>query len=214
MRDKEILTIMMQINSLNPGVWMNAKLRLNPDNCAFVILPGPRSHNYREENGCEIWLSLQKREVSSKLLIAGIREEPKIKKDDILKIIGKKNEMNLFLKDSAEHTKEQMQWVLDTLENEMPRVQHIVLSTAIYHLPRGFLTLLKEMINRRLDHIVSTVPLFDTMNPERDFTGIKETGGNGIEGEIDRIVEYQKKGDVATIREYLEYMKIRLNLFH
>ncbi|MBI4057877.1 YdcF family protein [Candidatus Microgenomates bacterium] len=206
---KDIATAMIQINGLSP---FNLKRRPLALQTAFLILPGPRDHEYREKEGIRLYRSWREQNIVKYLMVSGTNEEPSLSYDTMQQLTEGISSSDIFFEQKARHTKDQMEWASDTLHNRLPHVNHVILSTAAYHLPRGFLTLLQTIKDREQQLMLSTAPVYDRYDPSRDFTGFAQTGSTGILGEIERIRDYQKTGDVATLETYLHYLKWRLSL--
>jgi len=204
--EQNIATMMIQINGLSP-FFLND---IPPaEKTAILILPGPRDHSYREEQGIRIW---KKNKLAKYLLVAGTNESPAITIEDIRGLCGVSTGFsNLFFCRKAKNTKEQMEWALSMLENYIPTtVEHIIVSTAAYHAPRCFLTFLASVTAKDKRLIISCLPVYNPEKPDTDYFGLARTGNTGIEGELKRIIEYQKNGDVASLDDYLNYLKWRL----
>lgn len=105
----------------------------------------------------------------------------------------------------AHHTKEQGEWIAATARDL--NIKSIALVVPPYHLPRAYLTFVKCF--EQLGIEVALFPLPVHVAPS---TRAPETGLNSwqyVPGEMERIVKYQEKGDVATYEElqgYLEWL--------
>ena len=104
---------------------------------------------------------------------------------------------------NAAHTKEQAEWVYERVMSL--GIQSLALFASPFHCLRAYLTLLKTFI----DHEKNDVILIPAPTPVAPTRFIPENGRNGWEfvpGEVERIVQYQEKGDVATYEELNWYL--------
>lgn len=200
-----IVTAMVQINGLSPFTTHN---RIHARDTSLLILPGPRDHNYREAEGIRLWKMWRAEGLVRHLLVAGTSEMPPLTRENVTDLCGEDPGDCLHFVQKARHTPDQMEWTLNIADNI--GLGHLIISTAAYHLPRGFLTALKTMAGRGMRLVLSAAPVYDPDDPSRDFVGFLHTGGIGLQGEVERIVKYQEAGQVATIEEYLTYLKWRL----
>lgn len=110
---------------------------------------------------------------------------------------------NVWAQDHARHTKDQAEWVV--AKTQELHIGSLALFVSPYHLTRAYLTLLKTFINLKVAPI-QIIPVPVAISPD---TIIPETGTDAwemIAGEDRRILDYQKKGDVATLPELKEYL--------
>lgn len=105
----------------------------------------------------------------------------------------------------AEHTKEQTDWVCKKVQEL--GIKSIALFASPYHIVRAYLTLLKSVLNMESENFLPIIPV---PTPVAPGTIIPETGTSAWEmvpGEVKRIIEYQKKGDVASLGELKDYIE-------
>ncbi len=105
----------------------------------------------------------------------------------------------------AHHTKEQGEWIAATARDL--RIESIALVVSPYHLTRAYLTFVKCF--EKLGIKVALYPAPVRIAPD---VSSPETGLNSwqyVPGEVERVLVYQEKGDVATYEElqgYLEWL--------
>ncbi len=112
------------------------------------------------------------------------------------------NEGVVVATDHGESTKIQTQWVVQ--QSKMLGIKSAFVVTSSYHMVRAYLTLLNSFahanIRIRLYPMLAERDL-DTVCPEYEVPMWDLVGG-----EVDRIIQYQAKGDVATLQELKEYL--------
>ena len=195
--EQEIIGAMLQINGLNPCL-----VPSKPERTAILILPaGIPEHHYRHIEGVKLWKTLG---LARHLLIAGVSETP-LNQEEVRDLCSP-NLSCVHIANHARHTPDQMDWALDVVQEL--GVDHIIITTAAYHCPRAFLTMVRMMSKRNRRLILSTLPIIDLTDPRKDFMGFEQTGSTGPKGEIERIKRYRPT-DVATTDEYLEYLEWR-----
>jgi hypothetical protein len=91
-------------------------------------------------------------------------------------------------------------------------VETALLVTAAYHQPRAYMTLLKSLIKRGIEDRVRLFPKpyclsrdWDAKDP--DLKDKKSWASAFGEDELPRIIEYQRKGDVALWQELERYLE-------
>jgi len=176
--------------------WTGAK----PEDSAILILPGIQG--YRIPDGSKIWPSKGKY-----LWVAGTRGDPSYSRPKILEMINKQTRKsynpNIETQRFANNTVDQMMWATELLK-EYENVNHVILTTALYHTSRCTLTLLKAIEKQSLEGVViSPVPIIHSSGPSFDSQEFQE--------ELKRIPLYQEKGDVATFKDWNAYLKWRKN---
>ncbi len=168
------------------------------DERAWLIMPGGGSHKAGDTR-------LTQAEWDTEYVyVCGTRGDPAYSIEDITRLLARDGQVpkGLWYQGYAEHTLEQMLWAVDSLRANR-RIRHLVMSTAEYHLPRCMLTFVKQWQlhgdGRKLQ--LSVAP---TANPPQTA----DTGGTNasLDGELSRILEYQKKGDVATEEDLLKFL--------
>lgn len=104
----------------------------------------------------------------------------------------------------AEHTKDQTEWLAKQVKKL--DISSVAVFAPPYHCLRAYLTLLKSFIKREMNEVI-LIPMPTPISPSRITP---ETGSNAwgmVPGEVERIIRYQKKGDVATYQEFIAYME-------
>ena len=163
---------------------------------AILILPGVYQ-NYRITEGVKHWPKK-----GEYLWVAGTRGDPFYTRREILETIDRKkrehiNNHNFENGGWQNHTLDQMMWVTELLKKNN-NINHIILTTAAYHVPRCTLTLLQTMKKQSIKQVViSPIPIYHRLGPSLE----SESFG----GELSRISIYQEKGDVATFETWEEY---------
>ena len=90
-----------------------------------------------------------------------------------------------------------------------------ILVTAAYHQPRAYMTLLKSLLKRGIDDRVQLIPRPYRLNGDRwneadqDLKEQKPWASAFLEDELPRIIEYQRKGDVASWEELGSYLSVK-----
>lgn len=125
---------------------------------------------------------------------------------DYLRGLGLRRREGLQLQpDPSPNTGRQAAWIADQVQKS--GITSIALTTSPYHLPRFYLTVLKELERRGIR--IPVVPAPAVVAPQ---TPIPETGVTSedlIPGEVKRILTYQDKGWLATsleLRRYLSWL--------
>jgi len=113
-------------------------------------------------------------------------------------ITEKRKSERIFYQGRANNTPEQAEWVLKVLKDKNKK--SFVLTTAFYHLPRAFLTMLRQIYNMKLQNYFAMVP---AILPPKNHSFSEERVG----AEIERIKIYQEKGDVASFDMFFEYFE-------
>ena len=160
---------------------------------AIVIFPGQGEHQ-RVFYGIDLW----KRKYGSKFLVAGTSRE-NIKqfggydKKYIAGLCGVDEDCpNIFvITDKGDNTVQQSNWVSEIVRKHS--IKSLIITTALYHLPRAYLTFLKVLQGKVILIPSPTLPL-----SLKDYSLVP--------GEIARISEYQRKGDVATFEELYDHL--------
>ena len=99
-------------------------------------------------------------------------------------------------------TLDQARWIVEKI-GELD-IKSLALFSAPYHLPRMLATLIKEMNKRGIR--VPVIPAPVLVSPS---SVVPETGAGAWDmkqGEAERLIAYAKKGDVAGIKEFKEYI--------
>ena len=169
--------------------------RIEPERSAILILPG-KYQEYRIAEGVKPWPSRAKH-----LWVAGTSGDPTYTREDVIPYVGE-DSPHILVGGHARHTKDQMEWARGLLLDSFPEVEHVIMTTSVYHLPRCVLTFLETMCGTPKRWIsISPVPL---ISPIGDSFSIED-----LEGEIQRIETYQKKGGVASFAYLDTYLRNR-----
>lgn len=122
---------------------------------------------------------------------------------DYLRGLGLRRREGLQLQaDPSPNTGRQAAWIADQVQGS--DITSIALTTSPYHLPRFYLTVLKELERRGIR--IPVVPAPAAVAPE---TPIPETGVTSedlVPGEVKRILTYLDKGWLATPLELRRYL--------
>lgn len=105
---------------------------------------------------------------------------------------------------SANNALEQAMWLCEKAEEL--KLTRVMLCVSSFHLLRAYLTTVKTMAKRG-SHTFFLIPQATRVSPFKIIPESNETGWNLVPGEVDRILAYQKKGDVATLEDLEEYFK-------
>jgi len=177
--------------------------RGNPENTAILVLPGIYQE-YRIQGGVDIW----KQNQSQRLWVAGTRGDPAYPREHIVEVAGV-DSPNIVCGEFCHHTPDQMRWCLKMLKDN-PEISHLIMTTAAYHLPRCVLTNVAAMEKASVRIPISPIPL---TNPNGD--SFPPTGKEGWEdwpSEVSKIIMHQTTGDVASLSQWRDYLKWRLNI--
>lgn len=113
--------------------------------------------------------------------------------------------LTIHLQGDTENAKTQADWLANTI-SKLPDVHSIWLVTAPYHLLRAYLTSLKSLINAREMKTWSLFPVPTSASPFTLVPYDQTPATDLVLGECQRILDYQAKGDVATLEELYEYL--------
>lgn len=193
MEKTDILRAYLEILVDGP-TWKKGK----PEETAILILPG-YFQEYRIEQGVKLWRG------SAKYLFIGPTRKDTFytSREKIIELLGEDSPDILF-GETAANTLEQMQWVSDVLK-EHTDIKHIIVTTSAYHLPRCCLTLLNVLQKNNQQIAISPHPL---QNPRGDSFSVEGTEDFALE--IEKIQEYQTKGDVLSCDDWKKYLDWRL----
>ena len=189
-KDWRVLREMFQILSI--PFYDRAKI----SESAIVIPPG-QLQEYRIAEGVKLWPSKAKY-----LWVTGAREKPSYTREQIVSYCQKDSPDILVIK-RGWNAKEQVLGIHDLLINRFPWVQHVIVATAAYHLPRWILTFLQTIKDTERQIVISPVPL---LNPDGISFSVED-----LRSEIEKIQTYRIKGDVASSRYLNTYLKWRLS---
>ncbi len=104
---------------------------------------------------------------------------------------------------NAAHTKEQAEWIYERVMSL--GIQSLALFASPFHCLRAYLTLLKTFIDHGKSHVI-LVPAPTPIAPSQLIPENGKSGWELVPGEVERIVQYQQKGDVATYEELRWYL--------
>lgn len=154
--------------------------------------------NERLYYGIDLW-----KKYGQYLLIAAINDKnnPVYTRKHIIRLCYprlREDSPVVFIQEKAENTLEQAEWMGKIIKDNS--IDSVIVTTALYHLPRAFLTLLKVLQKNKQKVILIPAPT-KPLGLSKNFF---------VPGEVRRIIEYQKKGDVATFEELYEYFKRQL----
>src|SRR5581483_1060845 len=169
-----------------------------PEETAILVLPG-KHQEYRIRESAIFWPGRGKY-----FWVAGTRGDPEYTREDIIRIAGN-DSLDIVCQGFASHTLAQMEWCARMLQ-ENPRVHHLIVTTAAYHVPRCLLTLLSVLEKLAIKIPITPMPL---ENPSGNSFSLD--GGEDFSSELQKIQEYQAKGDVASLNAWKEYLKWRKN---
>lgn len=125
---------------------------------------------------------------------------------DYLRGLGLRRREGLQLQpDPSPNTGRQAAWIADQVQKG--GITSIALTTSPYHLPRFYLTVLKELERRGIR--IPVVPAPAAVAPQAPTPETGVTSEDLIPGEVKRILTYQDKGWLATpleLRRYLSWL--------
>jgi hypothetical protein len=176
-----------------------------PKTEAFTVFPG-RGENERLRYAMEVF---NRHCSASALLVAGTewKTETTTPQPTIELLRGEpykaRYEDDIHIQYHAHCTPDQTGWVVEKVKEL--RITSLSLVVTPYHLPRAYLTLLKEFIKQN----VPWIPLIPLPVPKAPGAIVPEDNTDAwtlFDGEAERILKYQKQGDVATLPEIKEYL--------
>jgi len=180
---------------------VNTRGIVSPEETAVVILPGGGVKNPPTRLTEVPW-----EDYTDDLWVAGTRGDPYYTREDIIGHIARDGRLpaRLATQDFAFHTPAQMAWVAKQLKNNL-FINHLILSTATYHLPRAVLTFIRVW-NKEGEKRKLSIGIIPTSNPSKKLLTIPSDTSRTQAEEFERIELYQKKGDVATHDEFYEFI--------
>ncbi len=104
---------------------------------------------------------------------------------------------------SEDYTPQQAAWLVRQLVSH--GIQHVGLVVSQYHRLRAYQTLLKRCLVARLD--IDIVPLAPCVSPLTLIPETKQPMMWRYRPEIERLIRYRRKGDVATHAEFVDAVK-------
>ena len=143
---------------------------------------------------------------SDNLWVAGTRGDPAYTHEEILEYVTKNGKLPNSLETQlfAQHTPDQAYWAVDLLVRNI-HINHLIISTASYHLVRGVLTFVK-MWQKHGDARKLSISIISTSDPSPEVVATPSATSLTLEEELARIELYQEKGDVASASEFYEFM--------
>lgn len=169
----------------------------------IIFLGGGNRHT------CDLRLLVHWPEFTDKVWVAGLREDVGCDLEVVQHELTRKRRYPSKLRNQGWvldlNTKGQMHWAVEQVLSDLT-IDHVILSTAKYHLARCALTFAKMWLEhgdgRKLR--ISVLPTPDP-NPEE----VAEVIGTNTspEAELGRVEAYQDKGDVATAEEFEHFLE-------
>ncbi len=162
---------------------------------AFAVFPGLQSYRL---TSAPWWVSADRR-----VWVAGTSGDPAYDESEVRELMGIQDQdvLDFRFQGYAEHTADQMAWVVDQLL-ETPDVLHLYLSTSGYHLPRCVLTFAKVWARSgdRRPLQIGSVPTLGSDLDSAFRTPLNGKSGSA-EDELKRIIEYQGAGYVGDVED-------------
>lgn len=118
--------------------------------------------------------------------------------------------VDLSVQGETEHTGSQAKWIAEVFAEKS--ISEAIIMAAPFHLPRAFLTTLAAL--KRIGRFeTALIPLPGSVPPMQMYTEFGGSAWDLFPGELTRITEYQKKGDILTNEEIVEYFTWLWNEF-
>lgn len=193
---REAMRTMLQIIGDGPNWFMPGF----PSATAILVMPGVHQE-YRIQGGIDLWLEDQDQE----LWIAGTRGDPSYSREQIVRDAGV-DSPNIVCGPFCRHTPDQMDWCMEMLKKN-PDVEHLIMTTAAYHLPRCVLTNVAAMDKVGMRVHITPIPLFSPCGNSFSADGTEDWVS-----ELSKIIEYQKTGHVASFEQWRNYLDWRTSL--
>lgn len=168
---------------------------------AILVVTGEGEHD-RVFYGVELW----RQDFGEYLLVTtSSREMEKMfaahTKESIAQLcqVGPKDPRIIVAEEKPRNTLDQVNWAVDAIAKKP--IKSLIIVSAVYHLPRVLLTLLKALQKKQLRLIL--IPNAAPLVLPRDYLLIP--------GEVKRIVRYQAQEDVATVKELYDHFVWQLS---
>lgn len=176
--------------------------------CDALFTPHGLGENNRITHTLNVW----QKGVANHLLVAGchVRDYDAFEMStrSLAKRFGLTRTRNVHTQTYALHTRDQTDW--GAAQCKEHGISSVALMCPSYHMLRQLLTMHGSLRRVGLRIPVIPVPLHlppSSLAPATIAGETRVTGINMVDGELDRIKRYQKKGDVATEQEYLDYLE-------
>lgn len=171
---------------------------------AILVLPG-QGEDWRLTSAIEAWNTSPS---VQHLLVAGSYSgertwfEPTLENLSV-EPYGLTRYEGVIIHPHAHHSKEQGDWIAATARDL--GLESIALVVSPYHLPRAYLTFVKCFEQADVNIALYPAPVHIAPSVPAPETGL--TSWELVPGEVERILTYQEKGDVATYEELQEYLE-------
>lgn len=171
---------------------------------AITVFPG-RGENERLQHAVKVW---EADRAMRFFLVAGTKwSTEKTTAQPTMELLsqsqyGLKTTSGVVIHHHANITTDQTGWVVPKIQEL--GITSIGLVVTPYHLIRAYLTLLKETLKADLQ-----IPIIPLPVPKAPNVIVPEDNTDAwtlFDGEMERILTYQKKGDVATLGELKKYL--------
>lgn len=175
-----------------------------PTTDAIAVFPG-RGENSRLQHAVNVW---EANRTTRFFLVAGTKwTAEKTTKQPTVELLsqeqfGLKTTTGVIVHYHANITTEQTNWVVSRIQEL--KITSVGLVVTPYHLIRAYLTLLKETL--KADIRIPIIPLPVPKAPDAIVPEDNADAWTLFDGEMKRIIQYQEKGDVATLPELKEYL--------
>lgn len=174
---------------------------------ALVTLPG-MGEKHRVDLVLDLWDNKNYSSARA-LLIPGASEKIDDNFSDRAKQYTSGDYEDIYNSPYAANTLEQMSWIM--AKTEELDIDSIILYAPAYHLIRAYLTLIKSML--KVGRFIAVVPQALVVSPYNPVPLANNTPAwQLIPSEVARIIAYQKKGDVASIDELVDYLAFLYNI--
>lgn len=165
---------------------------------ALAVFPG-LNESFRYQYAIHLW---QKKETGAKFLFIahsnGVKLEHLKKSPYYLHRLS-----NVFLQEDAHNTKDQAEWLYKEIASRK-KIKNVGVISSFYHFPRAYLSLLKTHHISRNKRKIRFIPL--PALPLSRKNNLTRFYMQRTKKEIKKIPAYQKKGDIATLKELEKYI--------
>jgi hypothetical protein len=166
---------------------------------ALALLPG-LGETWRLHHALDFW----KQRRNLWFLFPGLNTREKTWAHSSLKnlqrsgLVGPK----VIFRQHAEHTRDQAEWLYQQANRF--GIKSFALFVPPYHASRAYLTVLKTFLRHKKR--VAIIPVITPVSPSKIVPEIGVSAWQMVPGELARIRQYRKKGDVATHQELVKYL--------